>query len=373
MVAATLRELLSPRRAVEKRENIVVKAFYQSIHYEALRERKVRRGPLGGNITFSNSQPAARDRILDYFEEMSVERVGILRGEYLLHPGGMLLADRKGVTTSACISLENHQTAQAMVVESANPLFRLKIDELLEEWDRLPFADNLPVLCDPYSHQYYHFSLELVPRIRFFAQHRGATFVMTKNSLARPFQQDLMRRAASGMNCHLLGTGIRIRDPILAHDSMSEEGILWLREATGISARAGARRIYIRRGDTGSRLAPGGGISESPRFEALLRDFGFETVEFGNGERDVAAQIAMLEGVGLILSAHGAALTNLAYLNPDLTVIEVLSPVTPTACFMHIAATLGFDYHGIYSDISDDQSNIVVDLDELYEVLHARV
>ncbi|MGD1037937.1 MAG: glycosyltransferase 61 family protein [Roseiarcus sp.] len=351
----------------------MVKAFYQSIHYEALRERKFRRGPLGGAISFSDRHPAARDSILDYFNETSIERVGVLHGEYLLLHSGVLLVDRKGVMTGACISLEDRWVAQFMATESARPETTAHIRELLDNWDRAPAAHNLPVLCDPYSNNYYHFSLEMIPRVRYFAPGGHTSLIMSKNSLARPFQRDLVVHTLGAMTCLPLDIAMRVYDPILAHDTMSNEGIFWLRHASGIAARPGNRRIYVRRAARGTRSDVGGGISESAGFQALLRDFGFETVDFGNGENGVAAQIAMLDGVGLILSAHGAALTNLAYLNPKLTVIEVIGPRTPRACFMHIAAALGFEYHGIFSNAYDDRLDIVVDLDELHEALRARM
>jgi hypothetical protein len=46
--------------AAERRRIIVAKAFYQSVHYEALRDRKVRRGPLPDAVRFSSAHPAAR-------------------------------------------------------------------------------------------------------------------------------------------------------------------------------------------------------------------------------------------------------------------------------------------------------------------------
>jgi capsular polysaccharide biosynthesis protein len=146
--------------------------------------------------------------------------------------------------------------------------------------------------------------------------------------------------------------------------------MFWLRRTTGItSLTAAKRRIHIRRSGSVTRKRPGGGISESPGFQTLLRDFGFETVEFGRGEHTVSAQVAMLEGAGLILSSNGAALANLAFLNPPLAVIEVLGIRNFNSCIMRMSAALGFRYHGLCSGDFDEQSNIVIDLDELRDLL----
>jgi hypothetical protein len=95
----------------------MAKAFYQSIHYEPLRERKLRRGPPGPNIAFSDADPFARARLFDHFDELSIERVGVLRGEYLMHHSGLLLAERNGPMTMACMSLEDIPFAQHLLNE----------------------------------------------------------------------------------------------------------------------------------------------------------------------------------------------------------------------------------------------------------------
>src|ERR1700677_122244 len=349
------------------------KACYQSTDYEILHEHKVIRNPIGSNITFSKSNPAAALAVLSYFDETTIERAGILHGEYLLHWSGLLLVDREGVMTGGCISLEDRVVAEHMDTESGRPEFTSHIREMLDNWDQLPSADSLPVLCDPYSKNYFHFSLEMVPRARYFPDDGRKIVIVSENSLARPFQRDLLMHSLSDMTFLPLTDTIRVRDPILAHDRFSDEGMLWLRQASRISAKSGQRRIYIRRSAQGTRSCSGGGISESAGFEMLLRDFGFETVDFGDGENGVAAQIAMLEGVGFLLTAHAAAVTNLAYLNPKLTVIEVMGPMTQCACFVHVAATLGFEYHGLFSSTYDDRLDLVVDLDELYEVVRQKV
>ena len=235
----------------------------------------------------------------------------------------------------------------------------------------MPVVVDPPVLCDPYRKNYFHFSLEMMPRGRYFADDGKAAVIMSPDSLQLPFQRELTARCLTGRRVLPLQGGLRVRDPILAHDGMSEEGVRWLREVSGISARPGGRRVYVRRNARVTRPTTGGGLAETDEFQALLRDFGFETVEFGVGEHGVAAQVAMLEGAGLILSAHSAALTNLAYLQPELNVIEIMGPRTQSALFMHVAAMLGFRYHGIFSSAYDARHDLIVDLDQLRDALRA--
>lgn len=349
----------------------MVKAFYQSVHYEPVRDRFVRRAPPGNAVTFSERYPAVRTKILDYFEEMSAERVGVLHGDYLVHPTGMYLVDRKGSITAGCVSLEDPSISPWL---SAN-LEQFDAEDFVDlrerKWSDILEAPGSPILCDLYEKNYFHFSLEMTPRVRYFPNTRYVPLVVASSGVSKKFQAELLQRSFPGMTYLVLNRYVRIRDPVLAHDAMSEEGVLWLREVSKISARPGGRRIYLRRSGRGTRMVPGGGISESAEFLAFLRDFGFEIVDTGNGELSVEEQVALLDGAGLILAAHGAALTNIAYLTAPVAILEVMSWNTARACFMHLAAMLNFRYHGVFCRTYDEQLDIVVDLDEISDAVKA--
>jgi len=164
---------------------------------------------------------------------------------------------------------------------------------------------------------------------------------------------------------------VRVRNPLLGHETMSEEAVKWLRAATGIRAFPGRRNIYVRRSATGTRTVGGGAISESADFLALLREFAFEIVEFGDGERTIEAQVALLNDARLLLAAHGAALANLAYLNPPLAVVEIVGLRTARAVFMHLSSMLGLRHEAVVSSDYDPQGNIVVDVAALRAALAA--
>jgi len=336
----------------------MVTSFYDCTNYEPLHEYYVAPITPSSKINFSHRHPKARAEILASFDEPSIVRVGILHGEYTLFD--FLLAERTGRMIASCPA---DMTTTASFSQAA-------VNETLRGWDEIGLVPvvNLAVLAHPYYQNYYHFSLDMIPRQRHFT---GLQQIMSLGVTERAFQGDLVTRSQGSMGSLFPSGAVRIRDPVLAWDTMSEEGIHWLRKASRISARPGERRIYARRAARGTRTGMGGGgLSESLSLKALLHEFKFETVDFGNGEHDVATQIAMLNGAGVILSPHSAGLTNLAYLNPPLIVIEVTSSIAPRACFMQISSILGFDYHGIYSKTFTPDNDIVVDPDELRDVLH---
>jgi hypothetical protein len=347
----------------------VITTFYQSAQFEFTHDRMVRRPALGGDITFSDSNPRARDRLLAYFDVLTHERSGVLHGEYILLENGLVMVDRKGVCTAVNMAWEDAAAPQAALAYSTSPFMAPQIRGLIDAWDDIPLVADTPLLSDPYAANFFHFCLELMPRIRYFENTAQTGFLVPHASMGSNFQLDLMRRTMGHLICMPFATAIRVRDPILAHDVMNDDSLFWLRRTTDISVQPGSRRIYIRRGAQGTRDEPGGGLAETPALLQLLQDFRFEIVDFGDGEHGVAAQAAMLDGVGLILCSHGAALTNLSYLTGPVSVIEVMGPQAARACFIHIAAALGLAYHGLYSEAHDEEQNIVVDTDELYEVL----
>ena len=118
-------------------------------------------------------------------------------------------------------------------------------------------------------------------------------------------------------------------------------------------------------------MGGGGDLDQSAELESFLKAHNFETITFGSGELSVTQQLSLVDGANVILCAHGAALTNIVYLKPPVSILEVISPLTPRACFMHMASTLGFKYYGLFSANYDSENNILVGRDELEEAMSA--
>lgn len=343
----------------------MVKPFYRSTDYEPLHDRHVRRGPIPHAVTIEGGTAAERARIMGYFQETTRERAGILHGEYLLLENCLVLADRHGVLTGGCWSHDDPCAVQSIDTYCARPETLALIDKLAAAWNTLPVVHGPLILADPYSTNYYHFALELVPRLRLLKATSRTGLLVPQSSLSRPFQRDLLSRTVGPAGIMALGFPVRVCDPVIAHDIMNTEGLLWLRHHAGIKAAPGKRRLYVRRSGRGTRSQPGGGIAETAGFLALLREHDFETIECGQGEFGAAHQAALLEGAGVILSPHGAALTNLVWLSPPLSIIEIIGAATPRACFMHLSAASGFDHHALYSPATDEAGDILVDLERL--------
>ena len=320
-------------------------------------------------LNFTEKSRAYFEGLMHYFQETPMEYAGVLKGEYFLVNDHILIR-QDGSCIKANIDGNNEQETERVDAYCNSKSFIDKTKIILDQWDKTVVIENGLLMSHRYSANYFHYSLEVIPKIRFFKEGKTTQLIIPEKDVMRVFQKDLMMRAASDKNVAILNQfPIKVRDPILSQEVMSEEAILWLRKAVNLSIEPGHRRIYLRRSTHGTRSAPGGGVSETPDFLAFLKEYAFEIVDFGSRELSIEEQVKMLDKAAVILAPHGAALTNLAYLSPPLVVIEIICPLTPRAVFMHIASLLKFDYYGVFSDISDMQHNIVVDGGELREVM----
>src|ERR1700739_1227850 len=107
-----------------------------------------------------------RRRLTSEFDRVSFERVGVLRGEFVAHPGGLILVDRAG----ACISVNFPNEASVvgqMPFESANrPELWDEAQLIRDNWDSLPLIENGAVFSHIYYNNYYHFCFEFLQKFR---------------------------------------------------------------------------------------------------------------------------------------------------------------------------------------------------------------
>ena len=191
--------------------------------------------------------------------------------------------------------------------------------------------------------------------------------VMPRAILNHPFQRDLIIRALGDRRLVFPERPLRLRNPVITQTYQCFEALQWLRRLVPTHAPAGSRRYFIRRSPHKSR--PGNNNAETPEFLAFLAEWNFEAIDFGNGERSIEQQIQMLSGAAVILAPHGAGLTNLAYLNPPLTVIELFSRHVLSASFLQIAVALGFRYRGFIGENVDDAGSILPDVAQLQAIM----
>lgn len=124
--------------------------------------------------------------------------------------------------------------------------------------------------------------------------------------------------------------------------------------------------IYLRRGSAGRR-----GVAAEEELVAALTARGIEPVD--PGDVDLAIQRRRFASAHLIISAHGAALSSLAWCRPGATLVELMPTARPNALFLHLAHQAGVRYAAVPCPPSDDaqggHGDITVDLEVLDAVM----
>lgn len=97
-------------------------------------------------------------------------------------------------------------------------------------------------------------------------------------------------------------------------------------------------RLYVGRADASLRRV----LNEDALIECL-RSLGFSIVQ-RLGEMPVTDQATLFSSAGMIVSPHGAALTNLVFCSPGTTVVELFSPNWIHPCYANLCALMGYEY-----------------------------
>ena len=345
--------------------------YYLSSRFIGERSRLIsKKAPLD-RVTVEADDPRHRAKLLEFFEYMQYERCGVLLGEYICTEHGHLLIDETAQFTKINLDGEgDNDIFPSTFVHNqiTDELDATYLDIMMNNWKCYPVFENIPIITTFWNINYYHFTFELLTKLNMFNSFKAQAFAMPNFCVAKTIQRDLLHRALGQRNLIPYKQPIRVRDPLLAQTYLSQDGILWLRSMVGQAPKPGLKRYYLRRVRSNRRVGFGG-VSEDAAFLAMLARFGFEVIDFGDGELNVAEQLHMLEGAQIILSPHGASLTNIAYLNKPVTIIELFSSQHIAGMYAYLSAILGFDYVALISDRLDQNGNIIIDSERLTAIL----
>ena len=105
----------------------------------------------------------------------------------------------------------------------------------------------------------------------------------------------------------------------------------------GIGDHSPSRRLFVHRPDGGPRS-----ITNLSAVEALLKRWSIELVD--PGALPFQQQVALFASADFLIGVHGAGLTNMLFMPPGGTVLELLPPMCATASYWGIASALGITY-----------------------------
>ncbi|HVA07841.1 MAG TPA: glycosyltransferase family 61 protein [Acidimicrobiales bacterium] len=196
---------------------------------------------------------------------------------------------------------------------------------------------------------YYHWLHDGVLRLHEVIERLPADTRFVVPPRRRPFQDETL--ALIGVSpdrlCELGDGGVaRFENLYFSPPSAptgvdSPEAELWFREralnAYGIALGPPSRRIYIsRRGASYRRIA------NEPEVEVLLRDLGFEIHELE--QYSLHDQVALFAEAEVLVSAHGAGLTNMLFSPPGLVVVDIFESTRFNKCYWSMSTALGHRY-----------------------------
>lgn len=126
------------------------------------------------------------------------------------------------------------------------------------------------------------------------------------------------------------------------------------------------RKIYISRKDAGKRM-----VANEEELVPYLLDAGFEFIQMEM--LNFKEQRELMRETSVLLSIHGAGLSNLIFMQKGSKVIE-LHPDTASynSCFYHLSAALGIDYYYSFEKGdhgSPQEANITVEVERFSKTL----
>jgi len=203
------------------------------------------------------------------------------------------------------------------------------------------------VLLSPESHNYYHWLSDVLPRIKLYEKVLDQVdHFCVASSVPEKFLEVL---PAFGIPKNKV---LRVKDNEKLHfDNLhvaslpGSEGrapkwaVEYVRGKLVPKQKATpTKKLYLKRGDVTKRR-----ILNEERVIKLLSKYGFEIIE--PDKLSISEQAAVMQDAQIIISAHGAALSNLLFASENCTVIEIFSPdYFRTDCFYTLSGILNLDY-----------------------------
>lgn len=234
---------------------------------------------------------------------------------------------------------------------------------------QLPAVQELPgtaaLLNNPWCHNYYHWILEVAPRVMLLRQAGLETdwYVVDCQSGYQKRALELMGVPAE--RCIQPHYGLHVRAdrflrpsfPGLINCQMMAEKI-----SSHVSASADmptSRRIYISRKTAAHRK-----LTNEHELELCLKTYGFESYSFDR--LSFADQVRVMRSADCIVTVHGAALANLIFAQPGTRVIEIC-PIGRynTDCFPRLSNKLGHHHLSIMAPSTRYRQNLSVDMQDV--------
>jgi capsular polysaccharide biosynthesis protein len=241
----------------------------------------------------------------------------------------------------------------------------------------------LGVITFQVSFNYFHWMFDVLPRLELLRQ-SGFEFdkiLINRGKYYRKeycqYQDESLQLLGipkdqlieSDSETHLLAKELIVSSPTSYTAYVSKSICEFLRkeflEKGKIPKGSGYERIFISREDASHRPL----LNENEVY-GVLETYGFKKVQLST--LSFIEKIQLFQSAKVIVSPHGAGLTNIVFCNPAAMVIELFSPTYVVPCFYIISQHLDLSYYGVIGEavsIEESRSNhsdpIFIDIEKL--------
>lgn len=236
------------------------------------------------------------------------------------------------------------------------------------------------VLASTGGDTYFHWMTDVLPRVG-LARRAGydpASFDwVLVNSLIHPFQRESLHQLGIHANrClafHKKELVYEMEEAVLPSlpgvpGVVPPESVDFLRNAFPAGKTPRGRKIFIGRGEAKHRP-----LIHEKEIWAQLQKRGYDSVDCG--KLSVQKQAEVFGSAGMVVGAHGAALTNLVFCYPGTRVVELFSPAYVNPCYRDLcvaaelrhSAVIGNGKDWVLSEKHDEPSAAISTSWELLE------
>lgn len=310
----------------------------------------------------ATAEPAIRARVFSFRESTSVGR-----HSSLLAPNNTLVADLGYFFPHTDPKDRKWSSLRDWIKWRSRWLADLRFRNQLPSVQKL--SGTAALLNNPWCHNYYHWMLEVAPRVMLLQQSGLAAdwYVVDCQSSYQKRALELMGVPAE--RCIQPHYGLHLRAdrflrptfPGLHHCKMMTETIS--RNIPPSLAEAKPKRIYISRKTAAHRK-----LVNEKELERCLKSYGFESFSFD--QLSFPEQVRVMRSAECIVTVHGAALANLIFAPAGTRVIEIC-PVDRynLDCFPRLSNKLGHKHLLVMAPSTRYRQNLVVDMRDMLKAL----
>jgi len=232
-------------------------------------------------------------------------------------------------------------------------------------------SGNSLYLCTNWSNFYYHWIIDVLPKLHIFEQ----SGLKADNYIINGMKHDYQRKALEMIgiptkkifetkpDCNIKCENLIITSQPGYMGFCPEWAANYIRSrlVQNISSSEPVN-IYISRSRANQRKV----LNEDEVFE-YLKLKGFEKVY--PEDYSLKEQIKLFKSAKTIVAPHGSGLTNIVFSNPDTKVVEIFSPTYMEPCYWRLANAVNLDYYYVLGEENIENHNIILNIDKLKDIL----